>query len=118
MADARGDEAYQDFIIPWTFHLKGFDLQGAAFFAQNSRLNPVNLRVGMTIHRSAPLLPTVCAVKAYPSTKRAEINFTSLAMQTSTSRLICISHRKILLFECFKFRIWIASNSLRLTPHG
>jgi hypothetical protein len=29
----------------WTFHLNGFDLQGAALLAQNGRLNLVHLQV-------------------------------------------------------------------------
>ena len=45
MADARGNDAHQNFVISWTFHLNGFDLQGAALLAQNGRLNLVHLHV-------------------------------------------------------------------------
>ena len=55
MADARGDKAHQDFVLSRAFHLEGFDLQKAASPAQNSRLNVVYFRAGMTIHGSAPL---------------------------------------------------------------
>jgi hypothetical protein len=41
MADARGDEAHQDFLVPRALHLKGFNFQGAAFPAQDGRLNLV-----------------------------------------------------------------------------
>jgi hypothetical protein len=43
VADARGDETHQDFLVPRAFHLQGFDLQRATLLAQNSRLNPVPL---------------------------------------------------------------------------
>jgi hypothetical protein len=55
MADAGGNKAYQDFVIPRPFQLKGFDLQGAAFSAQNGRLNLANLNIGIMFHRTAPL---------------------------------------------------------------
>ena len=42
MADARGDDTHQDFIVPRTFHLDGFDPQGPALLAQNSRLNLIH----------------------------------------------------------------------------
>jgi hypothetical protein len=54
-ADARGDEANQDFIVPWTLHLYGLDLQRAAFLAQNGRLNLAHFPVKMMIHCSIPL---------------------------------------------------------------
>jgi hypothetical protein len=57
-ADARGDEANQDFIVPWTLHLYGLDLQRAAFLAQNGRLNLAHLPVKMMIHCSTPLSPS------------------------------------------------------------
>ncbi|MGA2518196.1 MAG: hypothetical protein ABSG44_16825 [Thermodesulfobacteriota bacterium] len=49
-ADTRGDEANQDFVVPWPFHPYRLDLQGAAFLAQNGRLNPVRLPVRISIH--------------------------------------------------------------------
>jgi hypothetical protein len=61
--NARGHEAHQDFIIPRAFHLKGFDLQGAALFTQNGCPNLVRLDFGMTIHRLAPwfyVIPRLC----------------------------------------------------------
>jgi hypothetical protein len=54
-ADARGDEPNQDFIVPWTLHLYGLDLQGAAFLAQNGRLNLVHFPFKMMIQCSTPL---------------------------------------------------------------
>ncbi len=54
MADARGDDAHQDFVVSRTFQLEGFDLQGAALLAQNCRLNLVHLYIGMASHCSAP----------------------------------------------------------------
>jgi len=70
MADARGDEAHQDFVLPRAFQLEGFDLQGAPFLAQDGRLNLVHFHVGMIIHPLAPLLPSssinlVVRVKLY-----------------------------------------------------
>ena len=53
MADARGDEAHQDFILPRAFHPEGFDLQGATLRAQDGRLNRVYFYAGTMIHRSA-----------------------------------------------------------------
>ena len=53
VADAGGDEAHQDFILPRTFHFEGFDLQGAAFLAQDGRPDLVRFRVGMMLHRWA-----------------------------------------------------------------
>ena len=50
MADARGDEAHQDFVVPRTFQFEGFDLQGAAFLAQDGRLNSGCFDVGRMIH--------------------------------------------------------------------
>jgi hypothetical protein len=32
--------------VPRAFHLEGFRLQGAASAAQNSRLNPLHVRIG------------------------------------------------------------------------
>jgi hypothetical protein len=54
MADPRSDDAHQDLIIPRIFHLEGFDLQGAALFTQNSRLNFVPMQFGMASQCSAP----------------------------------------------------------------
>jgi hypothetical protein len=47
MADARGDEAHQDFVVSRTFQLQGFNLQGATLLAEDSRLNLVYLHVEM-----------------------------------------------------------------------
>ena len=53
MADARGDEAHQDFVLLRAFQLQGFDLQGAPALAQDGRLNRVNFDAGITVHRSS-----------------------------------------------------------------
>jgi hypothetical protein len=39
MTDARSGDAHQDFIVPRTFHLEGFNLQGAAPLAQDGSLD-------------------------------------------------------------------------------
>ncbi len=54
MADAGGNEAYQNFILSRTFHVEGFDLQGPAFLTQNGCPNLVHSPAGMLIHRSIP----------------------------------------------------------------
>jgi len=56
MADARGDDTHQDFVIPRTFHLEGFDLQGPALPAQNSRLNLVYVHIRMMYQGLSPFL--------------------------------------------------------------
>jgi hypothetical protein len=37
VADARGDNTHQDFVLSRAFHLDGFDLKGTTSFAQNGR---------------------------------------------------------------------------------
>jgi hypothetical protein len=59
-ADARGDKAHQDFVVPWPFHLKGFYLQGAAFLAQNGCLYLVCFHVRVRIHFTVPLSLRKC----------------------------------------------------------
>ena len=54
--DARSDDAHQNFVVSRTLHLKGFDVQGAAFLAENGRLNLVHLHVGMVSQCSIPFL--------------------------------------------------------------
>jgi hypothetical protein len=91
MADTGGNEAHQDFVVPRTFQLKGFDLQGAAFFAKNGRLNLVHLNVGIIIHRSTPSSPIIYGGKASPSRKWARMNFTSFTPEPFLPVLVCTS---------------------------
>ena len=55
MADARGDEAHQDFIIPRAFQLEGFDPQGASSLAQDGRFNLAHSHVGIAGHGSTTI---------------------------------------------------------------
>ena len=45
-ADPRGDKAHQDLVVPWTFHLNGFDPERTALLAQDGRLNLVPSHIG------------------------------------------------------------------------
>jgi len=45
MADAAGDDTYQDFIVSRTFQLEGLDLQRAPSGPKDCRPNIVGFRV-------------------------------------------------------------------------
>jgi hypothetical protein len=53
-ADARSNHTHQNLFRPRSFHLEGFDFQWTAFIAQNSGLNPIQLRLGIVNQRPAP----------------------------------------------------------------
>ena len=87
-ADARGDEADQDFVVPWPLHLEGFDFQRAAFLAQYGRLNRVHMPVGILAHRSSPLPSHRAIGRLVPELNRCCfvqvcLNFTPVVIRTS-----------------------------------
>jgi hypothetical protein len=56
MADARSDEAHQDFVVPRTFHIEELDLQEAALPAQNGRPNLACRPLGMPSQCPTPFI--------------------------------------------------------------
>jgi hypothetical protein len=54
VADAAGDDANQDLVVPGAFHREGFRLHGAASAAQNGCPDLLNVRIGWTGHGVPP----------------------------------------------------------------